>query len=272
MALGLALGGCSSTPAPETPGAYAGDTIAPSTPGNASGGVEKASFPAPLPPSEAPGGGAGRTTASSVTKPTADAKESDALVVYVGDLTLTTDAAAIPSTLDEVIDVAESLGGHLAGRTDTTVKVKIPSRHFREGMTAVEKLADVSRRSVSATDVTAEFKDAQVRLENLRATRKRLEEFLARAQNIQDTLTVEQQLERVALEIDTIQGRLRVLQDQTAYSVLSVAITPKPRAAEVVIVKDPTPKEPPPPRSVALPIEWLGELGIGSLLDLRRGS
>jgi hypothetical protein len=277
--LSVPLAGCAppSMP-PSAPNSSAGDT-----PRNASApaeapapGVQDVSFPspggapgAPVPgvPSVA-GGATPSPTGASGDKSAAQPNDPDAFVVYVGDLGMTADANVIPSTLDDVVDIAESLGGHLAGRSDSTVKVKIPSRHFREGMTKIEKLADVTKRSVTADDVTAEFKDLEVRLENLRATRKRLEDFLGKAANITDTLTVERELERVALEIDTIQGRLRVLSDSTAFSVLTVSIAPKPKPVEIV-VKETAPQK---PRAIDLPVDWLSDIGVGSLLDLRRGS
>jgi hypothetical protein len=278
LALTLVLGGCGA-------GAMAGEAMAPPVAPSPASGVSPGApsmgdAPAAPSPAQAPNGATipakeqGRSaSAAPAAKPTS-AKSADVesapLIVYVGDLGMTADAETIAPTLDRVVDIAESLGGHLAGRGDTTVKVKIPSKHFREGMSAVEKLASVTKRSVTADDVTAEFKDLEVRLENLRATRKRLEEFLARATNIADTLTVEQQLERVAMEIDQIQGRMRYLKDATSFSLLSVEIVAKPKPAPVVVAVEKTPPLPPAPHAVSIPIDWLADLGVATLLDLKK--
>jgi hypothetical protein len=278
-ALALVLSACGASPPamaspPVTPVARGAD--APSTE------IAPATAPAAAP---APQGGASPTAGAKPAGPSASptpatsqaqgAKKDDAspaapLLVYVGDLGLTTDEAATSATLDRVVDVAEALGGHLAGRSDTTVKVKVPSKRFRECMSAVEKLAEVTRRSVTADDVTAQFHDLEVRLENLKATRKRLEEFLSRASNVADTLTVERELERVAKEIDGIEGQLRFLRDATSFSVLSVAVTPKPKPkpVEVAVERPKDPPAPPPPRPVSLPIGWLNDVGLATLLDV----
>src|SRR5439155_19648188 len=105
-----------------------------------------------------------------------------------------------------------------AGRTNTSVVIKVPSGRFREAMTKIEPLGNVTHRSVAAQDVTAEFHDAEVRVQNLKATQKRLQEFLARAGNIQEMLVVERELERVAQEIDVLEGRMRSLKERSSYS------------------------------------------------------
>ena len=272
---GAAMAGPSMTPPPQAPASGPGSGVQAAA-GASMADDARAGGASPLAnaaPGSAPKPGSGQTPAAASAKApnakTGDV-ESASLVAYVGDLGMISDAETIAPTLDHIVDIAESLGGHLAGRGDTTVKVKIPSQRFRDGMTAIEKLADVTRRSVTADDVTAEFKDLEVRLDNLRATRKRLEEFLARAANMQDMLTVEQQLERVAKEIDQIQGRMRYLKDATSFSLLSVAIVarPKPAPVEIAVTRDAPPAQPPPARAVSIPVAWLGDLGIGALLDL----
>ena len=175
------------------------------------------------------------------------------------------DEDAIPKTIDKIIDVAESLGGHIAGRKDQSVQIKVPSASFREAMTKIEGIGGVVNRSVTADDVSEEFHDLEVRLGNLRATRTRLQEFLGRATGINDMLTVERELERVSQEIDHIEGRLEFLRTRAAMSVIAVQLTPKPKIAPIVV------STPPPPRSgVDLPIPWVGEVGIDPLLSLHK--
>jgi hypothetical protein len=189
------------------------------------------------------------------------------VIIYQGDLRMIADEDAIPKTIDKVIDVAESVGGHIAGRKDQSVQIKVPSASFREAMTKIEAIGGVTGRSVTADDVSEEFHDLEVRLGNLRATRTRLQDFLAKANGIQDLLTVERELERVALEIDRIEGRLELLRTRASMSVISVALTAKPKVAPIVA----TPPQSPPQRaSLDLPIPWVGQVGIDPLLSLRK--
>lgn len=189
------------------------------------------------------------------------------VIIYQGDLHMMTDEDAIPKTIDEVIDVAEGLGGHLAGRKDQSVQIKVPSASFREAMTKIEAIGGVVNRSVTADDVSEEFHDLEVRLGNLRSTRTRLQELLGKANGVQDMLTVERELERVALEIDRIEGRLEFLRTRASMSVISVALTPRPKVTPIVVVPPPSPAA---RAGIDLPIPWVGEVGIDPLLSLRK--
>jgi hypothetical protein len=188
------------------------------------------------------------------------------LLIYVGDYQMAVDEAEVALTLDRVIDVAESLGGYLAGRKDTMVQVRIPSARFRESLTRIEKLGDVLHRTVTADDVSEQYSDLEGRLTNLRATRQRLQEFLARSGTMADMLQVGRELERVAAEIEQIEGKMRYLRSRAAFSLVTVAVQAKPKPI-VKIVETPPP--PPPPREVELPIDWLKRVGLDRLLNLQ---
>jgi hypothetical protein len=190
------------------------------------------------------------------------------VIIYQGDLRMMADEDAIPKTIDKVIDIAESVGGHISARKDQSVQIKVPSASFREAMTKIDGLGGVVGRTVTADDVSEEFHDLEVRLGNLRATRTRLQDFLGKANGIQDMLTVERELERVAQEIDRIEGRLEFLRTRASMSVISVALTAKPKVVPIVVTPPPPP---PPPRSgIDLPIPWVGQVGIDPLLSLRK--
>ena len=257
------------------PGAAPASEAAPSAPA-----VQAPGTPAPSPaPSTALRAPAVDAKAAATPGKPADARSAKnagptaraPVIIYQGDLKMMSDEDAIPKTIDRIIDVAESVGGHIASRKDQSVQIKVPSASFRDAMTKIEALGGVVNRSVTADDVSEEFHDLEVRLVNLRATRARLQEFLAKAPSINDMLTVERELERVAQEIDKGEGRLEFLRTRAAMSAISVALTPKPKPVQPIVVAD---KPLPPPtarlRTVDLPIPWLGEIGIDPLLTLKK--
>jgi hypothetical protein len=216
-------------------------------------------------------GSAGKQAAPNAAKTPGEAAsaapESPSLmIVYTASLAMWTPREAMVSSLDQVIDMAVGLGGYLSSRSDTTVEVRVPSPRFREALAAIEKIGEVTSRSVNAQDVSEEFHDLEVRLTNLKATRKRLEEFLAKSGTMQDMLSVERELERVAAEIDRIEGRLRFLKTRAAFSTITVSVTPKPDVVKQV--PPPTPPAPP-PREIRLPIDWLDGVGLDHLLELQ---
>lgn len=246
------------------------------SPGLPAGAAAGGSQPAPAPAPSIPNG---PTSSKLPTKnPTRGATElaksgerpakPNVMILYTGDMSLQVPEGQISKSIDEAVSIAERFGGYLGGRTNATVKLKIPSGSFREALTEVEKLGIVGHENINADDVTAEFHDLEVRLENLKATRKRVEEFLARATTLADMLTVQRELERIAAEMDTISGRLRFLREHTAFSTLTIALTAIAKPTPVVAAEPPPPPPAPPARTVDLPVPWFATLGIGPLLTL----
>lgn len=209
----------------------------------------------------AQGGAANNVTAPSVTEATPPAP----MLIYTAAVDVSVRRAEITATLDRVVDLAYSMGGYLVQRTDAQVQVRVPSARFREGVRRVEELAEVLHRTINAQDVSEEFNDLEVRLTNLRAVRRRLEEFLSRAANVAEALRVAQELERVTQEMDRIEGRMRFLRARATFSLVTVTAHPR---SEVVVAPDPLPGSAV-RRPLDLPVVWLERLGLGRLLHLR---
>lgn len=185
------------------------------------------------------------------------------LLIYQGALGLEVPKNDFPATLEKAIDVAESLGGFILTRGDTSVELRVPSGEFRNATRELGKLGSVTRRSVSTQDVSEEFHDLGVRLKNLESVRNRLEQLLNRTANVDEALRVGKELETVAGQIDQIKGRMQFLKARATYSLITLTLTPKPESATVV-AKDTTP---PPPRAARMPVGWLKKVGLDGLLD-----
>ena len=218
----------------------------------------------PTPPSEqrtAPGGAANNVTAAAVSEATPPAP----MLIYTAAVDISVRRAEITATLDRVVDLAYSMGGYLVQRTDSQVQVRVPSARFREGVRRVEELAEVLHRTINAQDVSEEFNDLEVRLTNLRAVRRRLEEFLARAANVAEALRVAQELERVTQEMDRIEGRMRFLRARATFSLVTVTAHPR---SEVVVAPDPLPGSEVGDSSLSPPEESLPVLSVLALATL----
>ncbi|MBI4702596.1 MAG: DUF4349 domain-containing protein [Deltaproteobacteria bacterium] len=150
--------------------------------------------------------------------------------------------------------LGRELGGYLVQRDDSTIKFRVPAGKFDEALGRVAKLGDVLHRAIDVRDVTEEFADLQIRLQNARAMRQRFEELLARAQSVKDALEVQREIERVTAEIERFEGRLKLLRELIAFSTITVTFSGRP-------VESISP-------TVALPFPWLNQLGLAELLSL----
>jgi hypothetical protein len=279
LALVVAATGCgaSAMPAAAAPSSVGPAADAPAAMSESTMSVQSTSSSresAPMPQSKAAVAQPTPTQASAKTA-SPDAKKTDAqapdfLIMYTGDVAMTVDDGKIPPTIDKIIDAAESVGGHLAGRRDLSVTIRVPSAHFRDALNKVGELGEITHQSVTAEDVSEEYHDAEVRLANMKATRQRLQDFLAKSANMNDMLTLERELERVSMDIDRIEGRMRFLREHVAFSTLTVGLTARPKSQAVVassgggggktvVVSA--------PRIMHLNAEWLDNMGVDKLVN-----
>lgn len=205
--------------------------------------------PPPAPPQRpAPGGGdkkpAETGSAVAVTGP---------MLIYTAELTMA--SFEVGAQIDKIEAISREMGGFLARRDDTAITIRVPSGRFDEALRRVQALGDVLHRNVSVQDVTEEFRDSEVQLKNARAIRDRLQELLAKATKVEDSLLIERELGRVTRDIERLEGRLKFLRDRIAFSTLTVVF--QPRAVERVETQE-----------FRLPVDWLSNLGLSRLMNL----
>lgn len=178
------------------------------------------------------------------------------MLIYRAELSLGVFEVDAPQRAIE--DVAFELGGFLVQRDERRITIRVPSSRFRDAMGRIERVGDVLRRSVSAQDVSEEYRDIEVRLKNAEAVRARLEALLAEARDVAEALRVQTELAKVTETIEAFKGRIRFLSDRVAFSTISIwfQLRPGPSAGAE-------------PEVHRLPVAWLDELGLSTLLNLR---
>ncbi len=104
--------------------------------------------------------------------------------------------------------------------------IRIPAKSF-EGLVAdIEAGAgEVSYKNIDSRDVTEQFYDLQTRLENKRSYLARYRDLLKRANTIKEILEVETYIRALEEEIESAEGRLRLLNSQVDYSTLTLNVS-----------------------------------------------
>ncbi len=104
-----------------------------------------------------------------------------------------------------------------------TMTFRIPQEHFHAFLNDAEGLSvKVNNRRVSGQDVTEEYVDLESRLKSKKAVEARLLEFMKEAQKTEDLLKISSDLAQVQEDIDQITGRKKFLENQTAYSTVTI--------------------------------------------------
>jgi hypothetical protein len=125
-----------------------------------------------------------------------------------------------------------SLSGDVA-RAELVLRV--PATGAKAFLSALEQVGWVRSRQVTEKDIGKQFYDATIRLSNLEAARRRYEEILAQAKNVDEVLRVERELERVRGQIEQIKGELRFLSDRAARATVFITLESAEKAPEVVV-------------------------------------
>lgn len=179
-------------------------------------------------------------------------QQTGPLLIYTANYTMA--VFEVTKSIDEVQALAKKLGGYLVRRDDRSITIRVPAAQYTAALGDVAKMGDVLHREETVEDVTEQFFDMKTRLDNARAMRVRLQELLAAAKDVKDALSVEKELARVTETIEMMEGKLKRLRELINFSTITVTFSA--RGGESV-------------GNVDLPFPWLGQLGLGPLLQLR---
>ncbi len=197
--------------------------------------AEPASKTASAPPPEAP---PGRTHV-----------QEERAVIYTGSLAL---QVPDPEGLEvEVGGMAKQFGGWVSKIERPRIVVRVPAARFDEAMKAFSALGQILDRKISGQDVTDQYRDLRIRLENAEKVRVRLAALLEQAKNVQDALAVEKELGRVTEEIERLKGQIAAMQDQVAFSTITLELR---RSLPISV------------RHRRFPFPWVHRLGAEQLL------
>ncbi|MBV9485542.1 MAG: DUF4349 domain-containing protein, partial [Frankiaceae bacterium] len=154
-------------------------------------------------------------------------------VVKTGEVDITVAAGDVPATMSALITKGKDLGGYVSSSTSDTVSggvvgevvLRVPVAKFEAAVTAAQRLGKVTYQTTDAHDVTGKVVDLGARLNTLRHSRSTYLTILSRANTIGETLSVQQRVDDIQSQIERLQGKLKVLRNQSADSTLTVAIS-----------------------------------------------
>jgi hypothetical protein len=104
--------------------------------------------------------------------------------------------------------------------------IRVPVDRFESLVADVRGLnAKVRTASTAGKDVSAQFSDLESQLRTLRATRERFLVILGQTKTISEILSVQQRVDTVSGQIDSIEGQRKLLASQSDLSTLSVSVS-----------------------------------------------
>lgn len=138
-------------------------------------------------------------------------------------------------SLASVTQMTADYGGYLlssqtwfdGGFKYASMRLAVPSASFETALNNLRIIGiQVLREAASGQDVSAEYVDLETRLANLEATAARVRAFLDAAQTVEESLQVSAELSELEGQIEQIKGQMRYYEGRTAFSTVTVYLTP----------------------------------------------
>ena len=147
---------------------------------------------------------------------------------------LNIEVTSAETALDSLEDIVTGLGGYISSqeineqhygetkRKRAHAVLRVPAGGTDTLLLALHRLGNVKSERVWSEDVTEEYYDTHIRLQNARETRTQLESVLRTARTVEDILSVRRELSRVTEEIERSTGRLRRLTNRINLATITV--------------------------------------------------
>ena len=105
-----------------------------------------------------------------------------------------------------------------------TLRIRIPQQNFDEALKLLNSEGLISSKQTSSRNITQSYYDTENIIKNLEIQEERLREILKKAENVEEILRVENELNRVRTEIDRNKGTIRGWDNLVNYSTIIVSL------------------------------------------------
>ena len=175
-----------------------------------------------------------RSMASGVSKNI----QQDKKIVRRAWLSFKTDAfdAAVDTLRSRVADMGGSIenceissSARDASRS-ASLTLRVPGEKLDELIEGMGELGEITREQTTAVDMTDTYTDNASRLESVRAKKQQLDALYAKAENMEDIITLTNALYDVQEEIDALEGQNRQIDHDVNLATLVVSISEKSSA------------------------------------------
>ncbi len=138
----------------------------------------------------------------------------------------------VKNTKTEIEKIRKELNAYISSENENNYgdriqynqTIRVPADQFDALIKSIEPLADkIENKSINTQDVTEEFIDVEARLKTKKELESRFREILKQAKTVEEIVSIESQIANVRAEIESIEGRLKYLQNQVSFSTLTVS-------------------------------------------------
>jgi hypothetical protein len=157
----------------------------------------------------------------------------------IRDASLYLEAKDVSDTYSKLLAFATSHGGYEFSRTQQTNEsgeimvdavLKIDPAYVDAFLEYARTLGTVISAGSKSQEITADYYDAQTRLKTMESTLQNYYSYLEKAKDIDETLKIQQMIDGLTLDIESLKGQLKLWDSLVSESAITLSIreTPKP--------------------------------------------
>ncbi|MDR0987168.1 MAG: DUF4349 domain-containing protein [Ruminococcus sp.] len=159
-----------------------------------------------------------------------DAAESEKMIIRNADISIQT--LNLDETYSKLTAKLYELGGSI--HTENTEKndfsayanavFNLPPQNLDAFLAYAEECGKVTHKSISSEDITSQYIDTEIRLENKRKNLEKMYEYLDEAYNSEDVLNIQREIDQITADIESYQGQLNYWSRSVAESKVNIEI------------------------------------------------
>lgn len=131
------------------------------------------------------------------------------------------------TTIVQIRKMVDEKNGYIVSISPSRAVFRVKATMLNSCLEQIALFGKVTDKTIIGSDVTDQYQDLEIRLENAMKARSRYLELLEKAENVQAALMVEKELERLNTEIDILTGKIKRLEHIVEYSSITVNIEKK---------------------------------------------
>jgi hypothetical protein len=136
-------------------------------------------------------------------------------------------------TRESLLEQVKNNNGFIVRETENYITTRIPTENVENFINNAKTLGEIENETKTGTDITDQYRDNVIRLENLKRVRDRYLALLEKANAVNDILSIEKELERVNTEIEILEGRIKYAELSVTYSNITVRFREKAKPGPV---------------------------------------
>ena len=170
------------------------------------------------------------TSSSGAALLSTPASLANAKLVYTADITLET--TEFDASAEGIVNLVSSLEGYFENsyvnnhgtyRRGSYI-VRVPSHNYEAFCTAASEICSLKAISRSVENISESYYDNESRLITQKTKLERLQTLLAKAENMEDIITLESAISETELAIERLTGTLRKYDSMVDFATISVTL------------------------------------------------